>query len=309
MFFLYLSSPRSYESKVTFIPEPPKSTSLSGSLGGLASLAGQLGIAPLNMNAYSPDFFAELLRSREVLTATLAAKLPDPRSGTHEPRPLLELLDIKGRSPAERLDKAVRKLKGMSVIGVDKRTGIVSLNVRSKYPALSANVANLLVATVDSFNVQRRQSQSREQRLFTQRRLADAQRELRDAEDTLLQFLTANRAYQEAPLLRFEANRLERKVQLKQELYLSLSKSYEDARIAEVQDTPLLTVIDRAAAPTRPSSLGPKAGTVLGMFVGALIGVILAFIADYRASTRAPITAVQEVKHGPLRDERAQAKA
>jgi uncharacterized protein involved in exopolysaccharide biosynthesis len=277
--------PESYEAQTTFIPEPPKNAGFSSGLG-LASLAGQLGISTPNASTYSPEFFAALLRSREILKAALMARLPDPRESHGQARPLLDLLELKKRLPSERMEEGIRWLLKNSSVAVDRQTAIVALTVRTRYATLSADVANNLVATLDSFNIQRRQSQSHEERRFTERRLADARHDLRLAEDTQLQFLDANRTYAESPQLRFRLNRLERDVQLKQEVYVTLSKAYEEARIAEVQDTPLLTVIDRAEPPVRPSTLSTAAVLVIGALVGVFLSSGFVLVFGYRAKLR-----------------------
>ena len=66
-------------------------------------------------------------------------------------------------------------------------------------------------------------------------------------------------------------HRLQRAVDLKQEVYVSLAKSYDEARIAEVRDTPVITIIDSAVAPDKPS--GPK--PVLNGIIGFLAGGVL----------------------------------
>ena len=43
---------------------------IAASLGGLASLAGQLGVAGISAPGNSPDFYAEVLESRELLEQT-----------------------------------------------------------------------------------------------------------------------------------------------------------------------------------------------------------------------------------------------
>jgi uncharacterized protein involved in exopolysaccharide biosynthesis len=142
------------------------------------------------------------------------------------------------------------------------------------------------VELLNRFNLERRQSQSREERRFSGDRLASAERELRAAEQTHLAFLERNRAYSESPVLTFEANRLSREVQVKQEVFLTLTKSYEQARIAEVRDTPVLTVIDPAVPPvmrTRPRLL---VGTIVAGLLAGLLGVVLAYAIDFRMRAR-----------------------
>ena len=84
-------------------------------------------------------------------------------------------------------------------------------------------------------------------------------------------FYERNGQWQNSPRLRFEEQQLNRQVAVQQELYLSLRREYETARIEEVNDTPLFTVID-PAVPRRERS-GPR--RVVWVFVAFLVGVVL----------------------------------
>ena len=205
---------------------------------------------------------------------------------SHPSRPLVELLEVEGKTPQARMQKAARVLERRIDAGTDKTTGIVTLEVEMHSPALAAAVANRLVGLLNEFNLGRRQSQSRQMRLFTERRLAQAERELRQAEQAQMRFLQSNRSYQESPALVFQAARLEREVQLKQDVYATLAKSYEEARIAEVRDTPVLTVIDSAVAPVRPTRPRRVLGIAAALVVGTVLGVALAYAAAARARVR-----------------------
>ncbi len=283
--------PSVYTAQTTLTPAASSSVGgLSGSaLASLAGLAGQLGVAAGGGGSLSPDFIADVLRSREVLTATLASEFPDPASKTR--RPLLDILRIEGKSESARISEGVRRLEKLVKTQVDHSTGIVTLMVKARDPQLAAAITNRMRDILNSFNLERRQSQSREQARFTRERLAQAEAELRQAESAQLRFLQRNREYTGSPLLEFEHSRLRRAVDLKQEVYTSLAKGYEEARIAEVRDTPVITTIDTAVAPDRRSSPRPVLNGVIGFLMGGVLafGLILLLEQSGRTSrTSAP---------------------
>jgi uncharacterized protein involved in exopolysaccharide biosynthesis len=276
--FLLLQRPV-YTGRVTFTPETSTSTG-AGGLGALAGVANQLGLG-ISMSSVSPDFFVKLLGSGELLRTILATEFP--ASGSRSAgQPLLDILHVGGKSPEERLQKGVILLRKRIKATADKPTGVVTLDVDMPAPQLAASVANQLVQLLNQFNLERRQSQSREQRRFTGERMAEAERDLRTAEGAHLAFLQRNRDFSSSPLLNFEAGRLARDVQVKQELFLTLTKAHTEARIAEVRDTPVLTVVDSAVAPFRRSRPKRTLGVMLALMLGAVAGSGLAYAVDFR---------------------------
>jgi tyrosine-protein kinase Etk/Wzc len=283
--FLLLQRPI-FTAQASFTPESSGNSGLSSSIVGLAGLAGQLGLGGMSAPTVSPEFFARLLHSREVLRSTLLTEFPDPNSANGTKRPLLDLFEAEGENSEERLQMGARLLEQVTAANIDKPTGIVNLEVEMHSPELAANIANRMLELLNQFNLERRQSQSREQARFTGDRLKEAEEELREAERAQLRFLQANRQYQGSPLLEFQAAQLDRVVQLKQEVFLTLTKAYEEARIAEVRDTPVLTVIDSAVAPVKRTGPRRTLGTLVALIVGGALGVLLAYLASARAKTR-----------------------
>jgi uncharacterized protein involved in exopolysaccharide biosynthesis len=291
---LTLVWPRSYAAEVTFTPEQASGGGALGDAlgglgasGGIGSLVGSVGgmSGALGGASASPDFFAQLLMSRELLVSTLQSPFPDPeRPGQR--RPLLELLKPSGATPERRLGNARRKLARKAAVTLERRSGIVTLTVTLPDARLAADVANRMAELLNVYNLERRQSTSREQRRFVEARLRQAEEELRVAEQARTSFLRENRFFQGSPALAEQAVRFSRDVAVQQELVLGLRSAFEDARIAEVRNTPVLSIVDHAAPPDRPASPRPL---IFGA-VGALLGGMLA--AGAALLTRRPAGAV-----------------
>ncbi len=305
--FLLFQRP-TYTASSTFTPENTSTQGVMSSLVGLAGLAGQLGLSSGGASSVSPEFFVRLAHSDEVLRSTLMAEFPHPDSAGVR-RSLLRLLDVRGRSQEEQIQRGVRVLRRLTDASSDKSTGIVTLQVEMHSANLAAEVAKYMVQLLNRFNLESRQSQSREQRRFSGERLAVAEQELRAAEQAQLAFLQRNREYLDSPLLAFEYNRLSRQVSLRQEVYQTLTKAYEEARIAEVRDTPVLTVIDSAVAPFSRSGPHRVLGSVVALVFGGVVGVGLAYVAAARARVRRAPTpdylefraALEEARRAPPR--------
>jgi uncharacterized protein involved in exopolysaccharide biosynthesis len=110
--------------------------------------------------------------------------------------------------------------------------------------------------------------------------------DLRSAEDRLQDFLKSNRQFASSPDLTFERDRLQRYVALKQQVFTSLTQSYEDVRIREVRDIPVITLLESPSVPTLPEPRKRLFGLLVGILLGALIGSVSALASEGMARRR-----------------------
>jgi uncharacterized protein involved in exopolysaccharide biosynthesis len=265
--------PRTWTSSASFMPESRKPT------GGLSGLAAQLGInLPLTEASQSPAFYSDLLESRAVL-AELARTTFEPgaglggRTGT-----LTALYRIRGETPARRLEKTVRRLRRDIAVSASSKTGVVMLEVESRDPRLSQAIAVKLLELLNRFNIGNRRTQAAAERAFTAQRVEEVGRDLRAAEDRLQTFLQRNRDFRNSPELTFQERRLDQEVQLQRQVYTSLKQSLEQARIEEVRDTPVFTVLDQPQIPASPDPRWLALRSLLAAIGGLLLGALLAFV-------------------------------
>jgi uncharacterized protein involved in exopolysaccharide biosynthesis len=137
---------------------------------------------------------------------------------------------------------------------------------------LNAKILELL----NKFNMETRRSRATQERAFTTQRLAQVAGELREAEDRQQYFLQRNRDYRNSPDLSFQQERLARDVSMHQQVYTTLAQSLEQAKIEEVRDTPVITVVQAPSAPPRPDSRGLLRLFILSMLTGTVVGILLA---------------------------------
>jgi len=271
-----------YTATTTFVPEAsPQSGRLPA---GLAGLATQFGLSLGNDASKSPKFYAAVARSRELMEHVLLSNYVDPRRHAGAPADsitLLRILDVKGRDSADSLYRGVKKLDNLVSVTVNGATNIVSVSVDANNPSLAAAVANRFVEYLNAFNAQSRQSQAREQRKFVEQRLTDGEQDLRVTEEALRTFYERNRSWQQSPQLVFDEGRLRRQVEIRQELYLTLKREYEAARIEEVNDTPVITVIDSATAPVKKSKPKRVLLVAIALVLGGMLGAFWAVGVEY----------------------------
>jgi len=241
-----LLMPPTYAATASFVAENSAQSRLPSGLTGLAS---QFGVSLGAEASRSPAFYADLLRSREILGEVLAAKIAGPRPG--DSVTVYGLYRVAGSTPERRLDEGIKALRTRITLAVDQRTSVVRVTVEAPSPVAARDVLQLLLDRLADFNVHTRQSTAGERRKFIEGRVTTSEQQLRTAEEALRAFYDRNRQWQRSAQLRFDEQRLTRQVAVQQELYLTLRREYETARIEEVNNTPVLTIIDQPAVPGR----------------------------------------------------------
>ncbi|MBX3132789.1 MAG: hypothetical protein KF689_05310 [Gemmatimonadaceae bacterium] len=269
--------PRTWTARATFMPQGDQ-LQLSSSL---ASLAGQFGVSlgSPSASAPGPQFYVELAKSREVLGSiaarpysvadTLGIFFNRTLSGS-----LAELLRLETRKPHLQNFAAMEwlKQKGVSA-SASLDVGVVRLSATTKWPDLSLAIINGVLEEVSRFNLETRQSDAAAERKFVGERMSSAEDELRSAERELQQFLRSNRTFQASPELLFEHDRLQRIVQMRQGVYTALAQSFEQARITEVRNTPVISLVERPAVDPEPDNIYLLFRLIVALVVGAAGGL------------------------------------
>jgi uncharacterized protein involved in exopolysaccharide biosynthesis len=152
---------------------------------------------------------------------------------------------------------------------VNIRTGVVSFTATGRTPEMAKTVADSILAAVNDFNINIRQTRARAEHAFAEARADEAARALTAAENAVAQFNTRNRVYS-SPALQTENDRLKRVADIAAQVYLQLRLQAEQAAVQQVRDTPALTVIDAPTLPIKASS--PK--KILSVLAGALAGLL-----------------------------------
>jgi len=251
--------PQSYISTAVFVPEQSKSTSLPSSLG---ALAGEVGIFGGTSGTDSPEFYQRLLTGRAIRTAVLEK----PISG-------VSLFNYFGASgQRDSVERAIKKLSKATSVSIDKAAGTVRIDVELRRPELANAVVTRYLDLVNDFNSNIRRSQAGKRRQFVQAQAEAALADLQRAESNLKDFLSRNRIFS-APELQFERGQLDRRISAAQDLYLGLSHQLQTARIDEVNDTPVISVVDPPFVPVRPSGPRRVVITLMAIFFGVVLSV------------------------------------
>jgi uncharacterized protein involved in exopolysaccharide biosynthesis len=275
-----LMAPRQYRAVASFVPQA------GGQPTALSGLAAQFGVnVPVASTEESPQFYAELVDSRAILRTLIG----DSALASLVPGGLAAHYEIQVRDSLRRREATLRHLEEAVSSAMSPRTGVITVTVLDRDPAAAHAILRRLVRAVDAFNRERRQSRASAERAFVEMRLGEARAQLEVAERRLLGFLQQNRGYGNSPSLQFERDRLQHEVSMRQQLYTSLAQAYDQARIDEVRNTPVITTVQEPERPALPEPRRLPFKVLLGGILGAVLGMVLGFVREFarRAGTRA----------------------
>jgi uncharacterized protein involved in exopolysaccharide biosynthesis len=255
----------------------PQGSDVSG--GQLMALASQFGVnVPGGSEEASPALYAELLTSREILARVAGRSYAVAGVGDVM---LKDLLEIEEDTEPLRDEETIEWLREEAVsVSTGRETGTVTLSTVTEWPDLSQAITQELLDEVALFNLDTRQSQAASERSFIEARVENAENELELAEEAQRAFLEANRQWENSPLLQFQHDGLQRELSLRQSVLTTLVQSYEQARISEVRDTPVITILQAPFLPPGPDDRRLVLSAALGIVLGGMAGIVFAFLIE-----------------------------
>jgi uncharacterized protein involved in exopolysaccharide biosynthesis len=283
--------PPVYEAHASFVTSSSSSSKMASALGsaggGLMGLASQLGVSPGAEPSESPSFYVKLIESEELRRRLLNSRFHNPRSGSpKDSATLVDILRIRNSDSVRRMEIALKRMQKDIATNFDIKTNVVELAVSSRWSETAAAIANRTIALVDRFNYEQRVSRARSKRIFVQGRLDSAKVELQGAEQAQRYFYDQNRQWRTSPQLVFEEGRLRRNVDVATDLFLTLQRQFESARLDEFNDAASITIVDPAYPPHK--ARWPRYWLLLAnaLVVGAILGFLVAgsatILADWR---------------------------
>lgn len=303
-----LTARRTYTAEAAFVPQ--SSTPLPA---GVAGVAAQFGLnLPGSDLAESPQFYADLVEADNTAKWLVGQRYrwrdgAEPREGS-----LVDAFEARGADSGRRTEAAVELLKRKLSTKVNVKTSVITIAVKTNAAELSQAIAERAIDFVGDFNLKKRQSRAASERLFAESRLSERERMLRRAEDSLQTFLLHNREYRSSPNLIFQHDRLEREVATNQDVYSAMLQAVERARIEEVRNVPVVTVVVQPVAPSTPDSRRLLIKALLAAIaVFAVAAALSAFQDAARGGERAESTPeeLERLTSGAFRDLRNPVRA
>jgi len=247
-------------------------------LGQLSTGLEDLGIQPTS-RSNTPAMYPEIVRSRRLLEQAL--KTPCPSAIDARQRPLIEVLYGPGRDRRSR-EKAVKSARRSVSASLDRRTGVLTIEARARRPEVAAYIANTLDTLLQEFTIQAFTTQAGANRIFIEGRLAETEGSLHVAEENLRNFRERNLRIGNSPKLLLEETRYVRLLRAEEEVFVTLRRQYEVAKIQEHKELPVLNVLDSAVPPLSRNSPKRALMGVAGFIVGLACGGWLAMFRTRR---------------------------
>ena len=247
-----LLMPNYYRSEVRLLPVESKG--VSGSLGGLASAAAALGVSVPGGDSSDANF-VDVLNSRWLREQLLQTEFQYPirswRFGAEriEKGTLYAFLDVKN------MDRALKGLGDILSASRDLKSKVISISAETPSPELSQLIVQRAGKLLEVFLQEKGRTRGGAKAAFAEARLADARREMDEAEEILRRFLEGNRNFQTSsdPAVRLKGTRLETELRLRQQLVSAIAMNREQALLEEKNDIPILNLLDSGNLPIEKS--------------------------------------------------------
>jgi uncharacterized protein involved in exopolysaccharide biosynthesis len=256
---------------------------MNSSLSAVASQFGLSGLTSLasGSGSLSTQFYGDLLTSNAlthaIVTERYDASTPAENGGKPFTGTLVDYIKPAGKTATDNELAAMKSFRTrILAVAVDRPTGIVRFEIKTRNRQLSALIARRMLDLVNDFNLKRRQTQAGAEREFSSRRAKAALDTLRSAEADLASFRSTNIDFSRSPRLATRETELQRRVAIAQQTYTTVAQRYEVANIEAVRNTPVITVLD---APEGLVEARPRhtVGIAMGAFIlGFLIACAIA---------------------------------
>lgn len=298
-------TPATYTASSTFLPQTAQGGGgLSGSLGGLASLAGiNLSTGTMGGGEIPPSMYATVLGSQPFRKRILDAKIvvngdsisyreylknqPSTVLGTISeytiglPGKVIGAMSSKEESSAVLATEGLQPLSdeeyglqnavaGKVSISNDKKEGIVSLTVVEGDPLVAAQVAQNTEQILQDWIIEYKIKNAKAQYDFIEKQFEAKQKEFFSIQEQLAKYTDRNQNVLAASYLT-QLDRLQAEFDLVNTVYSELAKQKEQAAIQLSKDTPTFSVLNPVKVPKEET--GPKKSLfMLGSFFLGLIG-------------------------------------
>jgi len=279
--YIYLRiAPKKYDSMSKFVFRTNSSTG-SGGISAMASLMGvKVGGEDNNETSRLDDHLFSKAFMRSLADSTYPTDSAGPFKGKQ-----IHIWELWKMKPDTTNPKSMRafyagicgrlmSVKDRYVVHISQPTGTHLLITSFEDPSLSNAVNQRILFQLKDLFETKMKFKARENTVFIQQRLEEAQADLRRAENRQSQWMERNKAFGD-PSLSLEKDRLSRDIAVCTELFLQAKKQFELSKIEEMREIPVIEIIDPSEDAFGPSK--PNRRQIL--FIGSLFAIFFSVFA------------------------------
>lgn len=234
--------------------------------GGAAGLAAEM----LNLTGNTgmqatPALIARIAHLQSVLLGVASSRAPDDSVSIIE-----RLIGRPGTRPPNAV--ILRRMGRVITPSWDRESGLVTIRVVHSDSALARAIADRTVDGIKRAFREASRAQATELREAQEARLDSASRQLRHAEEQLIQFLASNRVITPYSTAQAQFQSLQRAVDVAQSVYLQVRTEREAAVGKELEETPAMVVLDSVPAVLPHVAVSLARVMVFAVLAGLVIG-------------------------------------
>src|SRR5687767_826480 len=272
--------PRKFKAELALTPVT--STRTPPALSGIAALAG----ATLNTGyQLTPARMVELLKSRTVLAGVGKSRINAAAGETVIDRVLGHRYT---RNDDEEIEKHLERLLNVTT---NKDAGPITVAVQHRDSALARVIASRVVDSASQIFVRTSKAQAQQLRVAQEGRVEAARAQLARAEERQRNFNFSNRAAPPFSMASIERERLNRDVQLAEQVYAQAATDRESAYARELEATPTVVVQDplpQVLPKVRKRLIAKTAIALVVSFFAICVAVLIADAARRRLTRQDP---------------------
>ena len=303
--FVSKSIPPFYVCEVMLAPEAGAG---GGNMGQLASLASTFGVNVGNGgnaggDAITPSLYPDLMKSTDFKTSLFPIKVHGKKDKTamtyydylknewREPW----WVDFFGlMAPEKKQDTLVNnfeltgeqaRIAGMImknvVCKIDKKTGLISINVKAQEPYIAALLADSVKTRLQDFLTDYRTQKARHDLEYAEMLLRQAKKDYEHARQKYVEFVDANQDIVLESIRQMQTD-LENDLQLQYNNYNALSAQVLAYKAKVQEATPAFTTLQRATVPLGPAGPNRNRILVVCLFLAALFTTIYVLYKEHQ---------------------------
>lgn len=280
------SIPKEYTSSVVMAPEFSSGTSISGSLGALASMAGFDVGASGSEDALYPELYPQIISSTPFLCDLMSLEVETKDGELHA-----TLYDYLGKyqkktwwnkivtTPIKMVKRMVlpavvdtvmptngsdmnftrrqyltmQSLSKKIAVSVDKGNFVITLDVTMQDPKIAAYVASVVSDKLQEYIGAYRSAKARKDLAYTEKLYKEAQEKYYTAQQTYAKYVDQHQGVVKMQY-QIEQNRLSNEQDLAFNVYNQIAQQLEMARAKVAESTPVCVVMQPAVMPIKASS-------------------------------------------------------